>query len=78
MKQHEMERPQLLDLYRVVLTARQIDLAEQQLNSRGEAFFHLSGAGHEGAAVLARHLRTEDWLHCMARFSTTSTFSQPP
>ena len=62
-----MERPQLLDLYRVMFTARQIDLAEQQLSSRGEAFFHVSGAGHEGAALLARHLCPDDWLHCHYR-----------
>lgn len=62
-----MELAKLLDLYRVMLTARQIDLAEQQLSQRGEAFFHLSGAGHESTAALADHLSKDDWLHCHYR-----------
>jgi len=62
-----MKLPQLLDLYQVMLTARQIDLAEQQLSRRGEAFFHLSGAGHEATAVLNHHLTPDDWLHCHYR-----------
>ena len=62
-----MDLSKLLDLYRVMLAARQIDLTEQQLSQRGEAFFHLSGAGHEGTAVLADHLGAQDWLHCHYR-----------
>ena len=56
-----------LDLYRYMLTARYVDEIEKDLVDRGEAFFHVSGAGHEGAAVLARHLAPEDWLHCHYR-----------
>ncbi len=62
-----MDRNRLLSLYRSMLLARGIDRMEQELTSRGEAFFHLSGAGHEGTAVLARHLTAEDWLHCHYR-----------
>ncbi|MBA63882.1 MAG: transketolase [Planctomycetaceae bacterium] len=62
-----MDRDQLLTLYRNMLLARGIDRIEQELTSRGEAFFHLSGGGHEGTAVLANHLTTEDWLHCHYR-----------
>jgi 2-oxoisovalerate dehydrogenase E1 component len=62
-----MDRPQLLALYRAALTARQIDLAEQELTSRGEAFFHVEAAGHEGSASLAFHLTENDWLHCHYR-----------
>ncbi|MFL2864974.1 MAG: beta-ketoacyl-ACP synthase 3 [Pirellulaceae bacterium] len=62
-----MDRDQLLVLYRNMLLARGIDRIEQELTSRGEAFFHLSGAGHEGTAVLANHLTPEDWLHCHYR-----------
>ena len=62
-----MDRDQLLTLYRNMLLARGIDRIEQELTSRGEAFFHLSGAGHEGTAVLADHLTSEDWLHCHYR-----------
>ena len=50
-----------------MFTARQIDLVEQELTHRGEAFFHVSGAGHEGSAVLALHLTSDDWLHCHYR-----------
>ena len=45
-----MDPKQLLALYRAMVTARQIDKLELELNSRGEAFFHVSGAGHEGTA----------------------------
>ena len=43
-----MDPKQLLALYRVMVTARRIDKLELELNNRGEAFFHVSGAGHEG------------------------------
>src|SRR6056297_1668742 len=62
-----MESNQLLDLYRAMVTARQIDKMEQELTNRGEAFFHVSGAGHEGTAVLAMQMHAEDWLHCHYR-----------
>ncbi len=58
-----MDPRQLLALYRAMVTARQIDKLEQELTNRGEAFFHVSGAGHEGTAVLASHLHEDDWLH---------------
>lgn len=56
-----------LSLYRAVLAAREIDLKEQELVRRGLAFFHVSGAGHEGTAALAAHLTSADWLHCHYR-----------
>ena len=62
-----MDRKRLLSLYRNMLIARGVDRIEQELTSRGEAFFHLSGAGHEGTAVLANHLTEADWLHCHYR-----------
>lgn len=62
-----MDRDKLLALYRWMVTARKIDLLEQQLANRGESFFHVSGAGHEGSAVLAFHLTSADWLHCHYR-----------
>lgn len=54
-------------LFRAMQTAREIDLLEQELTSRGEAFFHVSGAGHEASAALALHLSADDWLHCHYR-----------
>ncbi len=57
----------LLDLYRHMLTAREVDRLEQQFTARGEAFFHVSGAGHEAVAALNAHLKPQDWLHCHYR-----------
>jgi 2-oxoisovalerate dehydrogenase E1 component len=62
-----MDPKQLLAWYRVMVTARQIDKLELELNKRGEAFFHVSGAGHEGTAVLASLLQADDWLLCHYR-----------
>lgn len=57
----------LLELYRHMVTAREVDRLEQQFTARGEAFFHVSGAGHEAVAALAPHLIAGDWLHCHYR-----------
>ena len=62
-----MDIQKLLRLYRVMLLARRIDKAEQEITSRGEAFFHLSGAGHESTVALADYLTPDDWLHCHYR-----------
>ncbi len=59
--------PVLLDLYRQMLAAREVDRVEQQFTARGEAFFHVSGAGHEAVAALNPHLKPQDWLHCHYR-----------
>lgn len=56
-----------LELYRWMLSARRIDELERELVSRGEAFFSVSGAGHEAGAVLGLHLRQGDYLHCHYR-----------
>lgn len=53
----------LISLYRTIFTAREIDRLESQYTSRGEAFFHVSGAGHEAVAALNPHLIAEDYLH---------------
>jgi 2-oxoisovalerate dehydrogenase E1 component len=62
-----MDRQRKLTLYRRMLTARTLDQVERELTARGEAFFHVSGGGHEGSAVLADHLIAQDWLHCHYR-----------
>lgn len=56
-----------LRLYRSMRCARAIDEIERELIARGEAFFHVSGAGHEATAALAKHLRDGDFLHCHYR-----------
>lgn len=58
---------QLRKLYRTMVTAREMDLIEQSYTARGEAFFHVSGAGHEGSIALMPHLTQDDWLHCHYR-----------
>ncbi len=57
----------LLALYRAMVTAREIDLLEESYTGRGEAFFHVSGAGHEGTSLLNEYLLPEDYLHCHYR-----------
>jgi 2-oxoisovalerate dehydrogenase E1 component len=57
----------LVEVYRHMVTARAVDTVEAELVSNGEAFFHVSGAGHEGVAVLDLVLRPSDWLHCHYR-----------
>ena len=52
-----------LDVYKSMLTARIIDKCEEQYTSSGAAFFHVSGAGHEGTATLNPFLIEEDYLH---------------
>jgi 2-oxoisovalerate dehydrogenase E1 component len=56
-----------LRLYRWMRCARAIDEVERELVARGEAFFHVSGAGHEATAALAEFLRADDYLHCHYR-----------
>lgn len=56
-----------LALYRWMRTARQVDAIERELIARGEAFFHVGGAGHEASAALAPFLTPHDYLHCHYR-----------
>ncbi len=50
-----------------MITARIIDELEREYTSRGEAFFHASGAGHEGVAALEPHLNSHDYIHAHYR-----------
>ena len=54
-------------LYRHMVTARRMDLIEAEYTGRGEAFFHVSGGGHEGSVMLHPWLTDADWLHCHYR-----------
>ncbi|MCF7975587.1 MAG: beta-ketoacyl-ACP synthase 3 [Phycisphaerae bacterium] len=56
-----------LAMYERMVMAREIDVLEQAYTQRGEAFFHVSGAGHEGMISLHPHLIEADWLHCHYR-----------
>ncbi|TVQ26289.1 MAG: beta-ketoacyl-ACP synthase 3 [Spirochaetaceae bacterium] len=63
----ERSTESLIELYRIMTTAREMDLIEQDFTARGEAFFHVSGAGHEASATLAEFLTKDDYLHCHYR-----------
>ncbi|NNM54220.1 MAG: transketolase [Spirochaetales bacterium] len=62
------EKVQLfLQIFESILKAREIDVLEQDYTQRGEAFFHVSGAGHENVAFLNPYLIPDDYLHCHYR-----------
>jgi 2-oxoisovalerate dehydrogenase E1 component len=61
--ENKNNQARLLDIYRLMLTARMVDRVESELTKAGEAFFHVSGAGHEGSAILNGFLTPRDWLH---------------
>ena len=57
----------MLDVFRSMLLARELDRVEQEMVRRGEASFHVSGGGHETTAVLSLSLHEEDYLHAHYR-----------
>jgi 2-oxoisovalerate dehydrogenase E1 component len=62
---HEgLTRDELLTAYRTMLLSRKIDDKEIQLKNQSQAFFQISGAGHEAVLVAAgNHLRAGyDWV----------------
>ena len=59
--------PLFLSVFESILKSREVDLLEQDYTQRGEAFFHVSGSGHENIAFLNPHLIPEDYLHCHYR-----------
>ncbi len=58
-----MDTGWMLPIYRAMVAARTVDALEKQLVQRGEAFFHVSGGGHEGSAAIVPHLIADDYLH---------------
>jgi 2-oxoisovalerate dehydrogenase E1 component len=65
----KLEKPELLDLYRIMLLARRIDDKEIQLKRQNKIFFQISGAGHEGVlAAASKVLRPAyDWFYTYYR-----------
>ncbi len=60
-----LSAPDLLDLFESQLLSRHVDLAARRLKARGQGFYTISSAGHEGNAVFGRVFRTTDmaFLH---------------
>jgi 2-oxoisovalerate dehydrogenase E1 component len=60
----ELTRDELLEAYRIMLLSRKLDDKEIQLKNQSQAYFQISGAGHEAILVAAgQHLRGGyDWF----------------
>src|SRR2546423_10367545 len=48
-----LEKPELLEIYRLMRLSRRLDDREIQLKRQNKIFFQISGAGHEAVTVAA-------------------------
>lgn len=60
-----LSAPALVELFESQLMSRHLDLHARRLQARGEAFYTIGSAGHEGNAAIARAFRHTDpaFLH---------------
>ncbi len=59
-----LDRPALIDLYRVMLLSRKVDDKEIQLKRQNRIYFQINGVGHEalGAAIAHVFRPSHDWF----------------
>ncbi|MEH6649073.1 MAG: thiamine pyrophosphate-dependent enzyme [Motiliproteus sp.] len=60
-----LSRAKLIELFESQLLSRQLDLCSRRLQARGESFYTIGSAGHEGNAAIAAAFRSDDmaFLH---------------